>query len=74
MMENVSDSFINSVNGTLTRQSKTLGEQIELQISRIADFDARLENKRTILQQKFLAMEQAIGQLQQQSQSLGSIR
>ena len=72
-MENLSDGFINSVTGSLTRQSKSLTDQIDLQTQRIAAFDDKLAAKRDILQRQFLAMEEAIGRLQTQSQSLGSI-
>lgn len=74
LLENVSDSFINSSNGLLTRQNQTLNDQIALQNKRIADFTSQLDARRAVLQQKFLAMEEAIGQLQTQQQALGSIK
>jgi flagellar hook-associated protein 2 len=73
-LENMADGFINSVTGTLTRRGKTLADQIDLQHKRIAAFDEQLANKKTVLQRQFLAMEQAIGQLQTQSQALSGFR
>ncbi|MEX2219177.1 MAG: flagellar filament capping protein FliD [Phycisphaerales bacterium] len=72
-IENMAEAFINSVTGTLTRRGKTLTDQIELQTKRIADFDIRLANRRTILTRQFIAMEQAIGQLQTQGQALAGM-
>jgi len=72
-MENAADSFINSVTGSLTRRSKSLSDEVDMQTQRIADFDARLASRRTILERQFLAMEQAIGQLQSQQSALSGI-
>lgn len=72
-MENLAESYLNSVTGILTRRNQTLTDQIALQNRRISDFDARLANRREILQAQFLRMEQAIGQLQSQSSALASL-
>jgi flagellar hook-associated protein 2 len=72
-MELFADSMINSVNGALTNRNKTIDDQIEDQNKRIADFDTRLATRRQILEQQFLAMEEAIGRLQQQQGSLSQI-
>jgi flagellar hook-associated protein 2 len=72
-LENLAESYLNSVTGTLTRRNKTLTDQIALQNRRITDFDARLANRREILQAQFLRMEQAIGQLQTQSSALSQL-
>ena len=72
-LEEFAKSYINSVDGVLTLRNRTLDTQIELQEQRIAVFNARLETRRQILHQQFVAMERAIGQLQSQQASLGSI-
>jgi flagellar hook-associated protein 2 len=73
IVENLADSFINSITGSLTRKNKSIGEQIELQNQRIAAYDARLANRRLVLERQFLAMERAIGKLQTQQIALGQI-
>jgi flagellar capping protein FliD len=72
-IENLADSMINSVSGTLTRRNKNLNDQIESQNKRIDAMNDRLEARRAVLQAQFLRMEQAIGQLQQQSSSIMQI-
>ncbi len=71
--EVLSDGYLNSVDGRLTRQDKTLKDQIDAQNKRIADMDVLLGNKRQVLQKQFLAMEEAIGKLQTQQSALGQI-
>lgn len=73
LVENLADSFINSLTGSLTRKNKSITDQIELQNKRIAEYDARLASRRIVLERKFLAMERAIGQLQSQQGSIGQI-
>lgn len=73
LIEELSDRYTDSVSGILTGRDRTLNNQIEQQEQRIEDFDARLESRRLILEQQFLAMEQSIGQLQTQQASLGQI-
>lgn len=73
IIENLADSYINSVNGLLTRRGRILGDQITVQNNRIADIDARLLNRRGVLERQFLAMEQAIGRLQGQQSSLSQL-
>lgn len=72
-IEELGNRYLDSVDGTLTLRTQNIKDQITFQNQRIADFDAQLEVKRGILQQKFLAMEEAIGNLQNQSSSLSSI-
>jgi flagellar hook-associated protein 2 len=72
-IEELSNSYLDSVNGKLTQQTQTVKNQIDLQNQRITDLQAQLDNKRAVLQQQFLAMEEAIGQLQSQGSALGSI-
>ncbi len=63
-------SFTDDLDGRIQRRQENLDNTIEDQESRIGQIDARLENKRFRLEQQFLAMEQAIAQLQTQSQAL----
>lgn len=72
-MENLCDSFINSVSGLLTRQNQTLQSQIDLQNQQISDLNDILARKKQVYQSQFLAMEEAIGSLQQQQQALSGI-
>jgi flagellar hook-associated protein 2 len=72
-IEELGNRYLNSVDGTLTKRSQTVKEQIAFQNQRIADFDVLLNNKRTILQQQFLAMEEAIGKLQSQGSALTNL-
>lgn len=65
--------YTDSVSGVLTTRTRSIDSQIQLQNRRIGELDVRLENRKAILQRQFLAMEQAIGQLQSQSTALGSI-
>jgi hypothetical protein len=68
------DRFVKPTDGLITRSNKTLDDQVKAQTTKIADLDARLERRRTILQRQFLAMEEAIGKLQSQSGAVGGIR
>jgi len=67
------DRFTNSIDGVLTTRGETLDSQIALQERRIEQFDQQLETKRARLEQQFLAMEQALGQLQSQQQALAGL-
>ncbi len=71
--EQMVEKYMDSTNGVLTTRNKGIDSQIKLQNDRIAALDVRIGQKRALLQRQFLAMEQAIGQLQGQSSSLGSI-
>ncbi|MCB9846815.1 MAG: flagellar filament capping protein FliD [Phycisphaeraceae bacterium] len=73
LVETLIDDLTNSVDGTLTRKNQTYDNQIKLQNDRIVQFDRILDNKRTRLQQQFLAMEQALASLNSQQQALGSL-
>ncbi len=74
ILEELADSYINSVDGILTNRTNSLRDQIDLQEGRIEAFDVRLENRREVLSRQFLAMERAIGALQTQQASLGQIQ
>lgn len=73
-IEQFIDTYINSVDGVLTRKNQSFNTQISLQRSRIEGINKGLEIKRQSLQRQFIAMEQAIAQLQSQQSSLGSIQ
>jgi flagellar hook-associated protein 2 len=73
-IEQFIETYISSVDGVLTRKNESLNSQIALQRSRIESINKRLESKRDILTRQFIAMEQAIGQLQSQQGSLSSIQ
>lgn len=66
--------YIDSTNGLLTGQSKALTDQIAVQNARIDSFNARLGDRRTILQRQFASMETAIQKMQSQQSALSSIR
>lgn len=71
--EEFAADYINSIDGVLVLRNRALDAQIELQNQRITAFDAQLENQRTVLERRFLSMEQAIASLQTQSQSLAQL-
>jgi flagellar hook-associated protein 2 len=73
LVEELANSYLNTVNGVLTRRNQSITDQIGLQTRRIADIDARLANRRVVLERQFLAMEQAIGRLQSQQSALGQM-
>ena len=72
-IEEFANGYINSIDGVLTSRNRSITSQIQLQQDRISAFDTQLNSKRQILQQQFLAMEQAIASIQTQSQSLSQI-
>ena len=73
-IEQFIDTYISSIDGVLTRKNTSLNSQIALQRGRITSINKGLESKRQILLRQFIAMEQAIGQLQSQQGSLGAIQ
>lgn len=73
IIKRLADQYTNSIDGLLTRRRNTVTDQIGLQNDRIANFDSQLARKRARLQQQFIAMEQAIAQLQSQQSALGSV-
>lgn len=68
------DRYIKPVDGIITRRAKTITDQVTAQNDFITTFNARIETRRGILERQFLTAESAIGRLQTQSGSLGSIR
>ncbi|CAG0955574.1 Flagellar hook-associated protein 2 [Phycisphaerales bacterium] len=71
--EQLVDRYTDTVSGILTGRTKSVDDQIKIQRTRIDALTARLEQRRTILQRQFAAMESAIGKLQTQQAALGSI-
>ena len=74
ILEELANSYTNSVDGIFTNRTDSLKTQIDLQEGRIEAFDVRLANRREVLGREFLAMERAIGSLQTQQASLGQIQ
>lgn len=68
------EGLTDPIDGLVTRRTNTLDTQIDQQENRIDAFDQQLEIKRQRLEQQFLAMEQAIAQIQTQSQSLAGLQ
>lgn len=73
LIEELTKSYTDSVDGLLTLRGNALDDQISSQETRIEAIDLRLEQRRTFLERQFLAMEQAIASLQSQQRSLGQI-
>jgi flagellar hook-associated protein 2 len=73
LVEALADGFTNSIDGLLTRKDDQLDTQIDLQEDRIGRFDEQLARERARLERQFVAMEQALAQLQTQQQALGQL-
>lgn len=71
--EELATRYIDSSTGILSLRKKSIDDQITNQSKRIDDFTERLDQKRAILESQFIAMEQAIGQMQTQQNALGSL-
>ncbi len=72
-LEQLAESYVSSIGGTLQNRNNALTSQITLQQDRISSIDRTLEIRREILQRQFLAMERAIAGFQSQSSALGQI-
>lgn len=72
-IEEIAKKFLDSTSGPLSTRKKALDDQIQLQTRRIEQFDIRLATRRGVLERQFLAMEQAIAQLQSQQGAISSI-
>ncbi len=72
-MEVLTDKYLNSVDGVLSNQKKSLDNQIAGQNKRIDAFDLRLADKRAVLERQFAAMESAIAKMQSQQGALQSL-
>lgn len=73
-LEQMINSYVDTVDGVLTGRKKSIDEQVAFQNRRISQIDQRLSNRRSILERQFVAMEQAISQLQQQQSSINQLR
>lgn len=70
ILDELMEDYTNSLDGVLTRRQENVDDQIRRQEDRIDNLDGALARKRARLEAQFLAMEQALGQLQQQQSSL----
>ncbi|HEX8341726.1 MAG TPA: flagellar filament capping protein FliD [Tepidisphaeraceae bacterium] len=66
--------LIDPVSGILTKQNKNLDSRTEQYKDRIEDLQTMLDAKRLRLEKQFSGLESSLSQLQNQQQSLGSIR
>lgn len=71
--EEFADSYVSTIGGVLQNRRNALDSQIQLQEDRIEQIQGSLDRKRAVLQQQFLAMEQAIGSFQTQGASLSQL-
>lgn len=69
----VAQNFLDPIDGFFAQRKKTIDDQIRLQNSRISEIDDRLAQKQASLEKQFLAMEQALGQLQSQQSALAGL-
>lgn len=73
LLGELANNYLDPIDGFLTQRKKTLDNQIDQQKKRITDLDARLDRRRVMLEKQFLAMEQALGQLQAQQSALAGL-
>jgi flagellar hook-associated protein 2 len=73
LLGELATTYLDPIDGFFAQRKKNLDTQITQQKDRISDLDERIERKRTVLERQFLAMEQALGQLQGQQSALGSL-
>lgn len=72
-VEQLANRYTNTVDGVFTQRGNTMSNQVRSLNERIAAIDRRLENRRTVLERQFLAMERAVASLQTQQGYLGQI-
>lgn len=72
-IEELSKTYIDSVDGVLTARGRALDNQVELQEDRIAFFDLKLADKRTRLEREFASLETIISNFQAQQAALASL-
>lgn len=72
-IEEFAKRFIDASDGILTRRNTSLNDLIKSQNDRITSLDLKIESRRQVLEAQFLAMEKAIGALQNQQSALGAI-
>jgi flagellar hook-associated protein 2 len=69
----LSDRYTASTTGIFAHVDSALESQVKLATDRTQQLDDRLQQKRQVLEQQFLAMEEAIGKMQTQSSTLSQI-
>jgi len=74
LLEELADRYVDSIDGILTLRTNALDNQVQLQEDRIEAFNERLVVRQGILEQQFIAMEQALASLQTQQQALASLQ
>lgn len=72
-IEELSRTYIDSVDGVLTARGRALDNQVQLQEDRIAFFDLKLANKQTQLEREFASLETIISNFQAQQAALSSL-
>lgn len=72
-IEELSKTYIDSVDGVLTARGRALDNQVQLQEDRIAFFDLKLADKRTRLEREFASLEGIISNFQAQQAALASL-
>lgn len=72
-IEELSKTYIDSVDGVLTARGRALDNQVKLQEDRIAFFDIKLADKRTRLEREFASLETIISNFQAQQAALASL-
>ncbi len=72
-IEELSKTYIDSVDGVLTARGRALDNQVRLQEDRIAFFDIKLADKRTRLEREFASLETIISNFQAQQAALASL-
>jgi flagellar hook-associated protein 2 len=69
----LADRYLSPTTGLLTRKRESLDNQIQFQVTRIGDLDARLERRREALVRQFAGLESTLAQLQRQQSSLAGL-
>jgi flagellar hook-associated protein 2 len=72
-IEELARSYTDSIDGVLTLRNQAIDNQISSQNDRIESLTEALDRERFQLESQFVAMEQAIAQLQSQQSALASI-
>ena len=73
VLTNSMNQLVDPVNGTLTIEGKTLDQESADFQSRIGDINTLLQDKQNLYEQQFANMEKVLSQLQGQQSSLGSL-
>lgn len=73
LSNDVLGTFLDSVNGILTAQDKSLKDQYDDLTSQITDLNERITQRQIDLKLKFAAMEEAISKIQSQGQRLSAL-